>query len=117
MKHRIEHVAPGALSLLEILVLGPLAAFLTIWLVPGLVGLEWQCVGTSGVQRVGGDTYLSAVVVAGTFGWLLVMVGAIYAQIGESRRLAAVLPLVWFSAFVAGALIYALALGPESCLA
>jgi hypothetical protein len=115
MRHRIGHLEPGPLSLLEILVLGPLAAFLTLWLVPDLVGIEWQCLGTSGVERLSGDTYLSTIVVLGTFGWMLVMLGAVYAQIAESRRMAAVLPAVWFTVFVAVALIYGLALGPQSC--
>src|SRR5574341_1315784 len=105
MHHRIRHIEPGPLSFLEILVLGPLAALLTIWIVPGVVGIEWQCLGSSGIQRVGGDTYLSTIVVLGTFGWMLVTVGAVYAQIAESRRLAVVLPIAWFAVFVAGALI------------
>lgn len=115
MKHRIAHLEPGPLSLLEILVLGPLAALFTIWLVPSIVGIEWQCIGTAGVEHVGGDTYLSTIVVLGTFGWLLVTVGAIYAQIAESHRLAVLLPLGWFAAFVTGALVIGLSLGPVSC--
>ena len=115
MTHRIAHLEPGPVSLLEILFLGPLAALFTLWLVPSLVGIEWQCASALGVVHVGGDTYLSTIVVFGTLGWLLVMVGAIYAQIAESHRLAVLLPLGWFAAFVAGALLIGLSLGPVSC--
>lgn len=105
----------GALSAVEILVLGPLAAFLVLWVVPAAFEIEWQCIGTTGVQRVAGDSYVAGVTVAGTFGWLAVAVGAIYAQISESRRLAVLLPLVWFAFFVLAALIGAVSLGSQTC--
>jgi hypothetical protein len=53
--------------------------------------------------------------VFGTFGWLLVLVGALYAQITESRRLAVLLPLAWFAVFVSVAVSAALAMGSQSC--
>ena len=115
MSHRARELSPGPLSLLEIALLGPLAALVVLWLVPSAVGFEWQCLGTSGVERVPGDTYLAAVVVLGTFGWLLVMVGAIYAQIADSRRVAVLLPLAWFGVFVAGSVIAALSIGAQIC--
>jgi hypothetical protein len=90
----------GRLSLLEIVVLGPLAAFLVLRVIPSTFGIEWECFGEYGRERVVGDSYLAGASVAGTFGWLLVIVGVLYAQIAESRRLVVLLPLVWFLVLV-----------------
>jgi len=105
----------GVLSVLEILVLGLLSAFVVLQLVPATVGIEWQCVGTYGVQRIAGDSYLDAASVVGTFGWLAVAAGVLYAQIAESRRLAVLLPLAWFGVFVSGSVITAISMGPQLC--
>ena len=103
------------LGVLEILVLGPLAALIVLWLIPATFEIEWRCVGQAGVQRVSGDAYIAAVVVAGTFGWLLVLIGEIYAHIAESQRLALLLPIAWFAVFVAAALIAAISMGSQLC--
>lgn len=96
MTRHLRHPSYGSLGLLEILLLGPVAAFLVVRFIPSLFGADWDCVGAYGRQRVAGDTYLAGMVVMGTFGWLLVAVGVLFAQIAESEKLAALLPLVWF---------------------
>lgn len=105
----------GLVALLEILALGVLAAWLVLWVVPSAFQIEWDCVSTSGARRVGGDSYAAAVVLAGTFGWLLVAIGVISAQIAESRRATLLLPLAWFAVFVVAALVAAAAMGAQPC--
>jgi hypothetical protein len=106
----------GTLGFLEILVLGTLAAVLTLWAIPSAIGIEWECLaGSGGVEPGSGDFYLSGVVVLGTVGWLLVSIGVLYAQIFESRRGALLLPAAWFVAFVLGTLTVALVLGSQPC--
>jgi hypothetical protein len=86
-----------------------------LWVVPSGLGIEWKCIGGSGVVRVSGDSYLAGVMVAETFGWLAVTAGAIYAQIADSRRFAVLLPVAWFVALVGGALVAALSIGSQLC--
>ena len=116
MSHHLRSPSSGSLGLLEILVLGPLAAFLVVYLIPSLVGLDSNCVGALGVQRVSGDTYNAGVMVLGTLGWLFVGLGVLFARIVESERLAVLLPVAWFLLLVSSALAIAAAMGPESCL-
>jgi hypothetical protein len=54
-------------------------------------------------------------VVVGTFGWLLVAAGVLFARIWESEKLAVLLPLVWFLVLVLSALGIAAAMGPDVC--
>ena len=115
MSHHLRSSVSGSLGLLEILVLGPLAAFLVVYLIPSLVGLDSNCVGALGPQRMSGDTYNAGMMVLGTFGWLLVGAGVLYARIAESERLAVLLPVAWFLLLVLSALAIAAAMGPESC--
>ena len=116
MSHHRRSSLSGSLGLLEILLLGSLAAFLVVYLIPSLVGLDSNCVGASGLQRVSGDTYNAGMMVLGTFGWLLVGVGVLFARIAESERFALLLPVAWFLLLVLSALAIAAAMGPESCL-
>lgn len=112
---RSRRVGSGWLSVLEIVVLGPLAAYLVLLAIPWLFEIESECIGPYGVQPVAGDSYFAGVSVAGTLGWLAVIAGAIYAQIADSPRLAALLPVGWFVVFVSGSLIVAAAMGPQLC--
>ena len=112
---RRRRIPVGPLSVLEILVLGPLAAFLVMRLIPSLFGVEWECVSEYGRQRVAGDSYLAGFAVVGTFGWILVIVGVLVAQIWESERLAVLLPVVWFVGFVLTSLVIAAAMGSQPC--
>jgi hypothetical protein len=115
-RKRPRHPSLGTLGFLEILVLGTLAAVLTLWAIPSAIGIEWECLaGSGGVEPGRGDSYLSGVVVLGTVGWLLVSIGVLYAQIFESRRGTLLLPVAWFVAFVLGTLIVALTLGSQHC--
>lgn len=112
---RSRRVGSGWLGVLEIIVLGPLAAYLVLKAIPSVFEIESQCVGRYGRQRITGDSYFAGASVAGTFGWLAVIVGAIYAQIADSPRLAVLLPVAWFLAFVSGSLIVAAAMGAQLC--
>lgn len=112
---RSRRIGAGFLGALEILVLGPLAAYLVLRVIPSAFSIESDCVGQYGVQRITGDSYFAAAAVVGTFGWLAVAGGAIYAQIAESSRLALLLPLAWFVVFVGGFLAGAAAIGPQVC--
>jgi hypothetical protein len=97
------------------LILGPAAAILVLGVIPDAFEIEWACVGRLGVERTSGDTYAAAFGVFGTLGWLAVLAGAIYAEIVGARRLAAVLPVVWFVLLVGAALVTAAAIGPQLC--
>jgi hypothetical protein len=105
----------GLVVLLEFLVFAPLAAVIALWVVPEAFGVESQCVGALGVQRVAGDAYVATIAVAGTFGWLLVLLGEVFARIAGARRLALLLPVAWFVLLVAVALVMAAATGSEPC--
>jgi hypothetical protein len=111
----MRHVHAGTVGALEIVVLGLLAAYLVLRVVPSAFEIEWDCVSDLGHQRILGDSYLAGVVVAGTFGWLAVGVGVIYAQIAESPRVAVLLPIAWFGVLVAASLVAAGAMGPQLC--
>jgi len=113
--HRSRSLPLGLLCALEILVLGPLAALLVLWVIPSAFEIEWACVGASGVLHQAGDSYAAGFGVAGTFGWIAVVVGAIFASIAEVRWLPVVLPLAWFLALVAGSLVAAASIGPQPC--
>jgi hypothetical protein len=101
--------------MLEILVLGSLAAYLVLLAIPAAFTIESDCVGSYGLERVSGDSYFAAAVVLGTFGWVGVAMGALFAQIAESARTALLLPAVWFVVFVGGFLVAAAAMGPRPC--
>lgn len=115
MVRHLRLPSPGTLVLLEVLVLGPLAAFLVMRVIPSMFGVEWECVGAHGRERVAGDSYLAGMVVVGTFGWLLVAAGVLFARIWESEKLAVLLPLVWFLVLVLSSLAISAAVGPDLC--
>ena len=102
-------------SMLAILVLAPLAAILVLWVIPSAFEIEWNCVGRYGVESAGGDSYGDGLSAAGTFGWLLVIIGVLFAHIGERWWLAALLPLVWFVGLVVAAIVVAALIGPQPC--
>jgi hypothetical protein len=111
----VHRISAGSLALLEILVLGPIAALVVLRFVPDAFAIESECFGAGGSQRVAGDTYNAGMVVAGTFGWLFVLVGVVFAEIAESRRVTVLLPIVWFVALVVTSLLAALAIGSQPC--
>jgi hypothetical protein len=110
-------VSPGWLSVVEMVVLVPTAAILVFGVIPSAFDVEWNCVGRTGTRRTAGNTYLSGFAILSTFGWVLVLVAGIYAEIAERPRLAAIVPVVWFAVLVATALVAAAAIGPELCSA
>jgi len=110
-----RHPSYGSLGLLEIFVLGPIAAFLVLRFIPSSFGVDWECVGAYGRQRVAGDTYLAGMVVVGTFGWLFVALGVLFAQIAESGRLAVLLPVAWFLLLVLSSFAISAAMGSDLC--
>lgn len=110
-----ERISAGVVSAVAIVLLGMLAAPLVLIAVPRAFGIEWACIGETGVQRTAGDTYIEALAVLGTIGWLAVLVGAIYASIAERRRLVVLLPTLWFVSLVSAALVAAAAVGPAPC--
>jgi hypothetical protein len=112
---RSRHVGAGFLSVLEIIVLGLLAAYVVLLLIPSAFTIESDCVGELGRKRITGDSYFAAAAVVGTFGWLAVGVVAIYAQIADRPRLALLVPLAWFAVFVSASLIMAVAIAPQLC--
>lgn len=109
------HLGVGHLTAAEILVLGPLAAFLVLWAIPEAFEVEWGCISTAGVAHTSADTYVAGFGVLGTLGWILVGLVVLFASITGWRRVWAVLPIAWFSALVLGALVAAAAIGPQLC--
>jgi hypothetical protein len=114
-KGRSLRLSAGWLSVVEIVVLVPAAAILVFGAVPSAFDVEWTCIGPTGTERTAGDTYLAGVAILMTFGWLLVLVASVYAEIAERPRVAALLPVLWFVAVVAISLVAAAAIGPELC--
>lgn len=112
---RSRLIGSGFLGAFEILVLGSLAACIVLLVIPSALTIESDCVGEHGRERITGDSYFAAAAVVGTFGWLAVTAGAIYAQIAESARLALLLPIAWFVVFVGGFFVIAAAIGPQLC--
>ncbi len=66
-------------------------------------------------MRTNGDRYVAGFVVLGTFGWLAVATGTIFASIVDKRRLVVLLPLAWFLAFSLPAFVVGMAIGPAPC--
>ena len=114
-QHKRPHVSAPSVSLLEIVVLAPVAAILTLWVIPDAFGIEWSCVGRYGVQATRGDSFGDAVTVGGTVGWLAVLIAVLFANIAERPRLAALLPVVWFVVLVLATLIAAATVGSAPC--
>ncbi|HLF67712.1 MAG TPA: hypothetical protein VI503_00090 [Gaiellaceae bacterium] len=113
--HRLHRPGIGLLAGLEVFGLGALAALLVLWAIPQAFDIEWSCLSSEGLVRRMGDSYGAGVALAGTFGWLLVGVGTLFAIIAESRRTAALLPVAWFLVFVVGAILAAAAMSPQLC--
>jgi hypothetical protein len=111
----LDRVPVGLLAALETILLGALAAALVLYVFPRGFAIESQCVGPTGQQTTAGDTYVGAVVVFGTLGWLAVFIGALYGSIAERRGLVLLLPLVWFAVLVLSALVAAALVGPVAC--
>jgi hypothetical protein len=114
-KRRLWHPSAGWLSLVELIVLAPAAGIIVFGVVPSIFDVEWNCLGGFGVTTTEGDTYLAGFATIMAFGWLLVLVGIVYAEIADNRRAAAAIPAVWFGALVALAVVWAAAIGPELC--
>jgi hypothetical protein len=111
----LEHVPFGPLGALAFLLLGLAAAALVLVVIPRGFDIESSCLTATGLQRTGGDDYVGGFVLLGTLGWLATFLGMIFANIADRRRLAALLPLLWFSGLVAAALAVAILLGPTPC--
>lgn len=109
------HLGAEWLSVLEMLILGPLAAYLVLGAIPDAFDVEWSCVSSAGMERSGGEDYIASFAVFGTLGWFAVLTGSIFAGIADARRLAAILPLAWFLILVGSALVAAATLGPAVC--
>ena len=103
------------LSMVEILVLAPLAALLAFWLVPAAFDVEWSCVGGLGPVSSDGEAFAQTLAVFGSAGWLVVLLGTLFALIAERDRLAAILPIAWFVVLVAAMTIAAASVGPAPC--
>ena len=99
----LERIPAGPVSALEFLLLGLAAAFLVLLAFPSLFTIESSCVGAHGVQSTAGDTYIEGFVVAGTLGWLGVLIGTICASIADRRNIVLLLPLLWFLTLVLAA--------------
>jgi hypothetical protein len=112
---RLDRLPVGLMSLALTIVLGALAAVLAIAVIPGLFTVEPACVSAGGWQGSSGESYFDAVMVVGTFGWLGVAVGTIFASIADRRRVVLLLPAVWFTALVVFALTLAIVVGPAIC--
>ena len=112
---RLHRVGSGTISAIEILVLGLLAAYVVLLAIPSAFEIQSQCVGQYGTQHIAGDSYFAAASVSGTLGWLAVALGALFAQISESPRIAMLLPLAWFILFVSIFGIVAVAISPQLC--
>jgi hypothetical protein len=112
-----RHVRVGAgwLSVLEVLVLAPTAAYLVLKAIPSAIKVEWECMTDAGRVRSEGDSSQAAFAAIGTFGWIAVLAAIVYAEIFEAFRLVALLPLAWFTVLVAAAFVAAVAIGPAPC--
>jgi hypothetical protein len=111
----VEHVPFGPLGALAFLILGLAAAALVLVVIPRGFDIESSCITATGLQRTGGDDYVGAFVLLGTLGWLATFLGMIFANIADRRRLAALLPFVWFSGLLVAALAVAILVGPAPC--
>jgi hypothetical protein len=111
----LDRLPAGPLAALEMVLLGALAAVLVLYVFPRAFAIESQCVGPTGQVTTAGDTYVAAVVVLGTLGWIGVFLGALYGSIAERRGLVLLLPLAWFVVLVATAFIVAALVGPAPC--
>jgi hypothetical protein len=105
----------GLLSVVELIVLAPAAGIIVFRVIPSAFDVEWGCLGGFGVTRTDGDTYLAGLATIMAFGWLIVAVGILYAEIAENRRVAAALPAAWFGILVVLAIVWAAAIGPAQC--
>lgn len=112
---RRPQLGPEWLSVLEMLILGPLAAYLVLGAIPDAFDVEWSCVSSGGMERSGGEDYIATFAVLGSLGWFAVLTGSIFAGIADARRLAAILPVAWFVILVGAALVGAATLGPAAC--
>jgi hypothetical protein len=110
-----RRLTAGTLSLVEILVLAPLAAILAFWLIPKAFGIEWSCVTGTGIGNTDGDSFAENVAVFGTIGWFVVFIGTLFAHIADRERLAAILPIAWFLVLIAAMTIAAASIGPVPC--
>jgi hypothetical protein len=121
MTHQLTESRPrrrpsaGALSLIEVLVLAPLAALLAFWLIPKVFGVEWSCVSGSGVGNTAGDSFAESLAVFGTIGWFVVLLATLFAHIADRERLAVALQIAWFLVLFAAMTIAAASIGPAPC--
>jgi hypothetical protein len=107
--------SPEWLSVLEMLILGPLAAILVLEIIPSAFVVEWSCSTALAVEHTAGADYVAAFAVFGSLGWFAVLTATIFAGIADARRVAAILPAAWFVLLVGVALIVAAAISPAAC--
>jgi len=113
---RRRRVSVDSLSLLELVVLVPLAGVFVLWLIPKWFDIQWSCVTGLGEQGdTPGDSYADTFAVLGTFGWIVVAIAVLFAHIADRQRLAAAIAAVWFGLLVGGAVLWAAAIGPAPC--
>jgi hypothetical protein len=113
--HYRPRVTAEWLTVLEMLILGPLAGILVLGVIPNVLDIEWACTTAFGTGRTAGEDYIAAFAVFGTLGWFAVLVASVYAGIAEARRVAAILPVAWFVLLVGAALIFAASISPATC--
>jgi hypothetical protein len=111
----LDRVPVGLVSFVSIVFLGVLAIGIVLDVVPRLFTIESECFAGVGRIRTSGDSYNAGFVVLGTFGWLGVAIGTLYASIAGRRGIVLALPVAWFLAFVGLAVLVALAIGPTPC--
>ena len=113
---RRRRLSVDSLSLLELVVLVPLAGALVLWLIPKWFDIQWNCVTGLGEQgNTPGDSYADTFAVLGAFGWIVVAIAVLFAHIAERPRVAAVIATAWFGLLVGGALVWAAAISPALC--
>lgn len=113
---RRRRLSLDSLSLLELIVLVPVAGMLVLWLIPKWFDIQWSCVTGLGAEgNRPGDVYSDTFGLLGTLGWIVVAIAVLFAHIADRPRLAAVFPAVWFGLLVGGALVAATAISPSPC--
>jgi hypothetical protein len=114
-RRRGRRLAVSSFGLLALVLLGPLSVALVMFAIPEAFDVEWACVGPTGVTSREGDVYADLTAVAGAFGWIVVLIGVLFAQIAERPLVARLLPIAWFGALVGGAAVAAALIGPAPC--
>ena len=113
---RRRRLSVDSLSLLELVVLVPVAGVLVLWLVPSGSTSSGAASRASESRATRPATATrTRLPSSGTFGWIVVAIVVLFAHIAERPRLGAVIAAAWFGLLVGGALLWAAAIGPAQC--